>query len=107
MWFGPPGRNQSANILTLINVNDRNFQVVDQTNGVDANFTIVEPVVHAFQRRAIEYPGGLGEPNTVPAYVDGVLHRIPSDTERLLGQNVLTIPTRCKGYDGPEVLTVP
>ena len=75
-WFGPPGRDQSANILTLVHVNDRNLDVIYQANGIDAIFTIVEPVIHAFQCRAIENPGGLGELNAVPADVDGVLRGI-------------------------------
>jgi hypothetical protein len=106
MRFGPPGRDQPIQILALVSIDDRDFDVVSQANGVDAYLTIVEPVVNALQRRTIENLSGVGEANFGPVCIDPVLREIPCDTKELLCHNVLTIPGGCKDHLRSDALTI-
>lgn len=66
---------------------------IDQTDGNDADFAIVEPVILSLKRRIPIEPLGFLEGNAMLRLIDGVLQRIELDSHPI---NVHPLNGRCK-----------
>jgi len=57
MGFGPPRGNEVS--LVAVGVDDRDFQPVDEADGVNPDFAVVETVVYPLDGRPLENPLGV------------------------------------------------
>jgi hypothetical protein len=46
MGFGPPRRDEVSHVAVPVGIDHRDFQTVDEADGVDSDFAVVETVVH-------------------------------------------------------------
>lgn len=77
-------------VAVPVGVDHRDFQPVDDADGVDPDFAVVEAVVHPFDGRPLENPPGVLEGDFVPFDVGPVLRGIPGVAHRLYLHNVMT-----------------
>jgi len=78
MGFGPPGGDDASFIMVSVRVNHRNFQTIDQANGVHPYFVIVKPVIDPFHSRPFKNPHRILKGNPMVFEVSKVLFVRPS-----------------------------
>jgi hypothetical protein len=79
MRFGPPGRNEVAFVFAPIGADHRDFDAIDEPNGVNASLAVLEAVVVPFNGWAVENPTCVVKADAVPLHVACVLPRVPSE----------------------------
>src|SRR5205807_1185609 len=76
--FRAPGGDDASLGVISVGVDDRNLQAIDQSDGIYADFAIVETVIHSFDGRPFENPRRIFECNPMQLEVAAVLLFVPT-----------------------------
>src|SRR5215471_18424991 len=69
MWFCSPCGNNVSCVVILIGIDHRDFQAIDEANGLHTDFAIVEMIIDPFYRRPLENAYRIFKGDTVTANI--------------------------------------
>src|SRR5947209_7934532 len=90
MRLRSPCGNDVSLVLVTVGVDDGDLDAVHQPDSVDPDLAVLEPVIHSLDRRSLEDPGCIGQPDCMPADVRNVLGGIPGEPHWLYLRYVFT-----------------
>jgi hypothetical protein len=79
MGFRSPCGYDVSFVVIPIGIDDRDLDAAYESDRVDADFPVVKTIVDPFDRRGVENPDGICEPDRMVTDVRNVLVRIPGE----------------------------
>src|SRR6266702_3995777 len=79
MGFRSPCGYDVSLVVVPVGVDHGNLDAVHHSDRVDANLTVIEAIIDAFNGRPVEDPSGIRKGNRVPTDIEEVLVRVPGE----------------------------